>query len=192
VIFSQALWGEMSSRKLWILAAVGDLLVGIASLAVHGFTAAAAGSATRNTARFAILFLLTGFAAAGLRRWFPALTDSANLVRAYMAAQFVHFGFVINLHTVFADRLGIGFAQVAISLLGFSLVAATGLTAGAVTRAGTIIHTVLLYINWLILAADYPQHPVKHMRLVAIPVFFAMIVRWLPKAKAESANAAGA
>jgi hypothetical protein len=182
----------MSSRKLWILAAVGDLLVGIASLAVHGFTAAAAGSATRNTVRFAILFLLTGFAAPGLRRWFPALTDSANLIRAYMAAQFVHFAFVINLHTVFADRMQIGFAQVAISLLGFSLVAATGLTAGAVTRAGTIIHTVLLYVNWLILALDYPQHPVKHMRILAGPVFLALIVRWAPKPKAESANAAGA
>ena len=182
----------MSSRKLWISAAIGDLLVGLGSLAVHGYTTAAAGSATRNTARFAILFLLTGFAATGLRKWFPGFTDPVDLIRAYMAAQFVHFAFVINLHTVFADRILIGLPQVTIALLGFSLVAATGFTASAVTRAGVRIHTFLLYINWLILAADYSKHPVWFMRFAAIPVFLALILRWLPRAKVESANVASA
>jgi hypothetical protein len=120
------------------------------------------------------------------------LTDSANLIHAYMAAQFVHFGFVINLHTAFAEKVEIGFPQITIALLGFSLVAATGFTARAVTRAGARIHIVLLYINWLILAVDYSKHPVRHMRLAAIPVFLALILRWMPNAKAESANAAGA
>src|SRR4051794_24106112 len=98
----------MSSRKLWIWAALGDLAAGVGSFAIHGMTAAAAGSATRNTARFAICFLLIGFAAPGLRKRFPNFPDAANLIRAYMAAQFVHFAFVINLHTIFADSIQIG------------------------------------------------------------------------------------
>jgi hypothetical protein len=182
----------MSNSKLWIWGAIGNLLVGFGSLAVHGFTTASAGSATRNTARFAILFLLAGFAAPGLRKWFLPFDQASNLIVAYMAAQFVHFAFVINLHTAFADMSEIGLPQIAISLLGFSLVAATGFTAAAMTKAGVRLHTVLLYINWLILALDYPQHPSRHMRLVAIPVFLALILRWLPKATAESASAAGA
>jgi hypothetical protein len=161
----------MSSRKLWIWAALGDLSVGLLSFAVHGFNLSGAGSATRNTARFAIIFFL---------------------VRAYMAAQFVHFAFVINLHTTFASQIEIGLPQIAISLLGFSLVAATGYTATAVTRAGVLIHTVLLYINWLILALDYPKHPYRLMRLVTIPVFLALLLRHLPKPKAQEAKAAGA
>lgn len=181
----------MSSRKLWIWAALGDLSVGILSFAVHGFNEAGAGSATRNTARFAICFLLVGFAAPGLKSWWPAFTEPANLIRAYMAAQFVHFAFVINLHTLFADRVEIGLPQIIISLLGFSLVAATGFTATAITRAGIRINTVLLYINWLILAADYSQHPIRFMRLAAIPVFLALILRWFPRPRAKAANAAG-
>jgi hypothetical protein len=182
----------MSSRKLWIWAALGDLSVGLLSFAVHGFNLSGAGSATRNTARFAIIFLLAGFAAPGLKSWWPAFTEPANLVRAYMAAQFVHFAFVINLHTTFASQIEIGLPQIAISLLGFSLVAATGYTATAVTRAGVLIHTVLLYINWLILALDYPKHPYRLMRLVTIPVFLALLLRHLPKPKAQEAKAAGA
>jgi hypothetical protein len=200
--FSAAKWDEcyasghvgerMSSQKLWIWAALGDLLVGIGSLAIHGFTVAAAGSATRNTARFAICFLLTGFAAPGLRKWFEGFPDPTNLIRAYMAAQFVHFAFVINLHTTFADSIQIGIPQIVISLLGFSLVAVTGYTASAGSRVGVRIHTVLLYINWLILAADYSKHPIKFMRLAAIPVFLALILRWLPRPKAQDAKTASA
>jgi len=181
----------MSSRKLWILAAVGDLTAGLLSFVAHGWTAAGAGSATRNTARFAICFLLLGFAAPGLRKWWPKFTEPANLIRAYMAAQFVHFAFVANLHTTFADQIQIGLPQIVISALGFSLVAATGYTATAETRAGVIINTVLLYINWLILAADYSKHPHRMMRLVAIPVFLALILRHLPRPRAQAANAAG-
>jgi hypothetical protein len=182
----------MSSRKLWIWAALGDLSVGLLSFAVHGFNAAGAGSATRNTARFAICFLLVGFAAPGLKNWWPAFTEPANLIRAYMAAQFVHFAFVTNLHTTFANQIEIGLPQIAISLFGFSLVAATGYTATAVTRSGTVIHTVLLYINWLILAIDYSKNPDRMMRMAAIPVFLALLLRHLPRPKAQQANVARA
>jgi hypothetical protein len=182
----------MSIRRLWIAAAIGDLLIGLASWMIHGSTTAAAGSATRNTARFAICFLLVGFAAPGLRKWVTNFPDPGNLVRAYMAAQFVHFAFVINLHTVFADTINIGLPQIVISALGFTLVAATGYTAEAVTRLGSRIHSFLLYTNWLILAADYSKHPLWFMRLAAIPVFLALILRWIPGPRAETADAAGA
>lgn len=177
----------MSSRKLWILAVIGDFTAGMLCFVVHGFNAAGAGSATRNTARFAICFLLTGFAAPGLRKWFPAFPEPAGLIRAYMAAQFVHFGFVANLHLI-AVPTHIGMPQVVVALLGFTLVALTGFTAA---RGGTG-HVVLLYINWLILAVDYSKHPNVMMRLVAIPVFLALILRWLPRTKTHEAKIASA
>ena len=38
----------------------------------------------------------------------------------------------------------------------------------------------LLYLIWLILAADYAKHPVKTLRLVVIPVVLALVLRHLP------------
>ena len=38
----------------------------------------------------------------------------------------------------------------------------------------------MLYLIWFILAADYAKHPVKTLRLVAIPVVLALVLRHLP------------
>lgn len=182
----------MSNSKLWIWAVIGNVVVGYGSLAIHGFTAAAAGSAARNTARFAMLLLFAGFAAPGLRKWFPAFIEPANLIVAYMAAQFVHFAFVINLHMALADGFFLGFQHVAGSVLGFALVAATGFTARAATRAGEKIHTALLYINWLVPLFGYTKYHVWWMHFVLVPVVGALLLRWLPERRANGASAAGA
>ena len=177
----------MSERKLWMTAAVGDLTVAIISFAVFGVNTVGAGSATRNTARFAMCFLLVGFARPGLRRWFPALPPAWWLIRAYMAAQFVHFAFVAALHTAFVSgTVHLRISQYPVALLGFSLVALTGYTAKAEGRG----HTILLYINWLILAVNYSKHPVTMMRLAAIPVFLALLLRWLPSGRPEAMEVA--
>ena len=52
-------------------------------------------AAARNTARFAICFFLTGFAASGLRKWLGWRADPAILMQAFVAPQMIHFCSVI-------------------------------------------------------------------------------------------------
>lgn len=182
----------MSNRKLLVTAAAGNVLVIALCFAVYGMNHEGAGSATRNTARFAICFFLAGFAAPGLRKWLPWYPQPAPLIQAFVAAQMVHFGAVIALHTKFAaEPLHLGPPQIAVVLLGFSLILATGLTATArpQSRVSSVAHVVLPYVIWLILAADYPGHPVKPVRLIAIPVLFALVLRHLPRPRASRSEA---
>ncbi len=182
----------LSNRKLVVTAAAGNVLVIALCFAVYGMNHEGAGSAARNTARFAICFFLAGFAAPGLRKWLPWYPQPAPLIQAFVAAQMVHFCAVIALHTKFAaEPLQLGLPQIAVVLLGFSLILATGLTATPrpQSRVSSVAHVVLPYVVWLILAADYPGHPVKPVRLVAIPVFLALALRHLPRRRASSSEA---
>jgi hypothetical protein len=184
----------LSNGKLLVTAAAGNVLVIALCFAIYGMNHEGAGSATRNTARFAICFFLAGFAAPGLRKWLPRYPQPAPLIQAFVAAQMVHFCAVIALHTRFAaEPLHLGLPHIAVVLLGFSLVLAIGiLSTGILTpgltatprpqsRVSSVAYVVLLYVVWLILAADYPGHPVKPVRLVAIPVFLALVLRHLPR-----------
>jgi hypothetical protein len=133
------------------------------------------------------LFFLASFAAPGLRKWLPWYPQPAPLIQAFVAAQMVHFGAVIALHTKFAaEPLHLGPPQIAVVLLGFSLILATGLTATPrpQSRVYSLAHVVFPYVIWLILAADYPGHPVKPVRLIAIPVLFALVLMHLPRRRA--------
>jgi hypothetical protein len=143
-----------------------------------------AGSATRNTARFAIVFFLVGFAAPGLASLIVSLPKTSSLIYAFVAAQMVHFGSVVVLHTLFAKQpLHFSVPLVAIVASGFSIVAAAGLTVDPHPqhRFYTIVHTFTMYGILLILAADYLQHPVKPLRVIAIPVVASLLLRHLPR-----------
>jgi len=86
----------------------------------------------------------------------------------------------------------LGLPQIAVVLLGFSLILAIGILAATPrpqSRVSSVAHVVLPYVVWLILAADYPGHPVKPVRLVAIPVFLALALRHLPRRRASSSEA---
>ena len=133
--------------------------------------------------RLAICFFLAGFAAPGLRKWLAWYPEPAMLIQAFVAAQLIHFCSVIMLHTKFADGpLRLDAPQVVIVLVGFSIVVGAGLTATLCTRSHIYgaAQIVLLYLIWLILAADYAKHPVKTLRLVVIPVVLALVLRHLP------------
>jgi hypothetical protein len=104
----------------------------------------------------------------------------------------IHFACVILLHTLFGPesfRLSAG--DIVISLVGFSLVVAAGAT--AVPRPGLrfygFAHILTLYVIFLILAADYREHPVKSLRLMLIPVLLAMLLRHLPRRSEKSLGA---
>jgi hypothetical protein len=187
----------LSNRKLLVIASASNVLLIALCFAVYGMNLEGAGSATRNTARFAICFFLAGFAAPGLRKWLSWYPQPAPLIQAFVAAQMVHFCAVIALHTRFAaEPLHLGLPQIAVVLLGFSLILAIGILATGISETGmtatsrpqsrvsSAAYVVLLYVVWLILAADYPGHPVKPVRLVAIPVFLALVLRHLPRGRA--------
>jgi len=178
----------LSDRKLILAAAFCNVFIILLCFAVYGTNGAGAGAAARNTARFAICFFLTGFAAPGLREWLPRYPQSASLIPAFVAAQMVHFCSVIVLQAKFvAKPLQLGAPQIAIVLVGFSIVLVAGLTAApsSHSRIHSAVHVVSLYLIWLVLAADYPSHPIKALRLVAIPVFLALVLRHLPKRRAN-------
>jgi hypothetical protein len=182
----------LSTRKLLVAAPAFNVLVIVACFAVYGMNHEGAGAATRNTARFAICFFLAGFAAPGLRKWLTWYPQPATLIQAFVAAQMVHFCAVVALHTKFAaEPLQLGLPQIAVVLLGFSLVLGAGLTATPrpQSRIYSAAHVALPYLIWLFLAADYPGHPVKALRLVAIPVFLALVLRHLPRRRTPSNEA---
>ena len=175
---------SLSNRKLLLTAASCNVAVIFLCFAVYGMNVEGAGAATRNTARFAICFFLAGFAAPGIRKWLPWYPQPTTLIHAFVAAQMVHFCSVIVLHTHFAaERLQLGAPEIAVVLVGFSIVLGAGLTAPRAPQARISSHVqvALLYLIWLILAADYPQHPVKPLRLIAIPVGLALVLRHLPR-----------
>jgi len=177
------------NRRLLSAAIVGNSVVVGLSFAVSGWNAEAAGNATRNTARFAIAFFLVGLAAPGLKRWISSFPEPSAFIHAFVAAQMIHYGCVALLHTRFAPgpfHLSLG--EAVITVVGFSLVAVAGATALPHPRQrlyGTI-HTTVLYVIFLILAADYREHPVKSLRLMLIPVLLAMLLRHLPPRRARS------
>src|SRR5712675_1854511 len=174
----------LSNPKLLLAVAVSNVLIIGLCFATYGMDAEGAGVATRATARFAICFFLAGFAAPGLGKWLPWYPDGANLIQAFVAAQMVHFCSVIELHTKFAtERLQLGATPIAIILVGFSIFLGAAITAGPRAPSGIhhAAHRVLLYIIWLFLAADYAQHPIKSLRLMAIPLVIALVLRHLPR-----------
>ena len=175
---------SLSNRNLLVTSAACNVVVIVLCFVVYGMNVEGAGAATRNTARFAICFFLAGFAAPGIRKWLPCYPQPATLIHAFVAAQMVHFFSVIVLHTKFAAApLQLGVPEIAVVLVGFSIVVGAGLTAARATqsRISSHVHVVLLYLIWLILATDYPQHPVKPLRLIAIPVGLALVLRHLPR-----------
>jgi hypothetical protein len=172
------------NRKLLSSAIIGNCVVVGLSFAFSGWNAEGAGSATRNSARFAIAFFLAGLAAPGLKRWMRWVPEPFALIQAFVAAQMIHFGCVALLHTRFAPgRFHLSVGEAVVTIVGFSLVVAVGATAVSRPehRFYSFAHLFTLYVLFLILAADYGEHPVRVLRLMLIPVLLAMLLRHLPR-----------
>jgi hypothetical protein len=148
-----------------------------------GWNLQGAGSAARNTARFASLFFVAGFAGQRLKTMWPLLPESAILIQAFCAAQMVHFASVALLHLRFAEQpLQPRFPQVAVVLVGFSLVAIAGLTATPkpAWRSYRVAQLLSIHIIFLIYFLDYLKHPVKPLRILAILFVIALALRYFP------------
>jgi hypothetical protein len=177
--------------RLIAFAVTANALIIVVCFALLGWNQEGAGAATRNTARFAITFFLAGFAAPGARRWFDWWPEPALLLQTFVAAQFVHFTAVVLLHTTFSPhRLQLGTGQVIIVILGFSIVAGLGATAPMKPVHGLrrVMHLLMVYLVFLILAADYSQHPVKLLRWMMLPIILALVLRHLPRNRSKRQN----
>lgn len=186
-----------SERMLFAFAIIANCLVIVICFGVLGWDEEGAGSAARNTARLASVFFLVGFAARGLRRWLSGLPESTVLIQAFVAAQMVHFGAVILLHSFRSQEfMSLRGTQIVLSgvlvLVGFTLVVATGMTADPRPnlRLYSMAHIVLLHVIFLIYAVDYAMHPVRPLRWMVVPVALALAMRYWPQ-RAVTARAAG-
>lgn len=167
-------------RWLLSIAAASNLSVAVATIALHGWNASGAYAAARNTARFSSVWFMVSFAAPGLSRLVRGLPAAARLVQAFVAAHLVHFAVVAALIASFerAHLLQKPLASAAILVFGFSLVVGAGLTATARgSRYYIVLHTLTLYVLFLIFFLAFAPNAVKPLRLMAIPLALALLLR---------------
>jgi hypothetical protein len=167
-------------RGLLSIAAASNLSVALATLLFHGWNAAGAHAAARNTARFSSLWFMVAFAAPGLSRFIRVLPAGARLVQAFVAAHLVHFAVVAALIASFetAHLVQKPVASAAILIFGFSLVVGAGLTATPrAPRFYNALHTFTLYALFLIFFLAFALNAVKPLRLLAVPLALALILR---------------
>jgi hypothetical protein len=165
----------------WLLgsAMASNVCVALGTIVFHGWNAAGAHAAARNTARFSSLWFMVAFAAPGLGRLVRGLPAGARLVQAFVAAHLVHFAVVGALIVSFetAHLAQKPLASAAILVFGFSLVVGAGVTATSRSRFYRYLHTATLYVLFLIFSLAFGQNAVKPLRLMAVPLALALILR---------------
>lgn len=170
----------MGSRLLLGVAAASNIVVALATLAARGWNAGSAPAAARNTARFSCLWFLVAFAAPGMARLTRGLPAGARLVQAFVAAHLVHFAVVAALIVSF-ERAHLAqkpLASAAILVFGFSLVVGAGLTATPrSSRFYSALHSFTLYALFLIFFLAFARNPVRPLRLMAVPLGLAFLLR---------------
>jgi hypothetical protein len=170
----------MGNRTPICMALAGSCALAAAVYALFGWNVAGAHAAARYTARFSLIWFTVGFAAPGLRRIVRSLPDETRLVQSFFAAHLVHFATVGLLLAMF-ERGRVVQNPIAVGatvLIGASAVIATGLT--AMPRASRLyvgIHGVALYTVFLIFFIAYARHPIKPMRLLAVALGIALLLR---------------
>ncbi|HKW27689.1 MAG TPA: hypothetical protein VJN48_18025 [Terriglobales bacterium] len=167
-------------RGFLSIAAASNLSVALATLVFLGWNAAGAHAAARNTARFSSLWFMVAFAAPGLGRLVRGFPARARLVQAFVAAHLVHFAVVAALIASFetAHLVQKPIASAAILVFGFSLVVGAGLTATPRgSRFYSTLHTFTLYVLFLVFFLAFAQNAVKPLRLMAVPLALALILR---------------
>lgn len=176
----------MGTRLLLAAAAASNIGVAAATLVTRGWNAAGAHAAARNTARFSCLWFVAAFAAPGLARLVRGLPAGARLVQAFVAAHLVHFATVAALIAAFerahlAEQPG---QAAAILLIGFSVVVGAGITAlPRPWRVYSAIHQVTLYLIFLIFFLAFARNAVKPLRLLAVLLACALLVRLVAAAQ---------
>ena len=162
------------------IALLGNVIVASATYALRGWNVAGAHAAARNTARFSVLWFMAGLAAPGLARLLMSLADEVRLIQAFLAAHLVHFATVTALIVTFEGRhLREHPGQAAtVIIMGSGLTLLAGLTATPrSSKPYTIIHRIALYSVFLLFFLAFVHNPVKPLRLIALALGLAFLVR---------------
>ena len=165
---------------IWI-AIAGNSAVAAATFAIYGWNLSGAHAAARYTARFSVLWFVAAFAAPGLARFVRSLPSETMLIQAFVGAHLVHFAVVGALIAILepAPLLQNPARNGSIVLLGFALVLTAGLTATKrpASRLRSAIHNSTLYLIFLIFLFAYALNPSKPLRLFAVVLGLALILR---------------
>jgi len=178
---------------LWMVAGANAVVAGM-TYALLGWNRAGAHAATRNTARFAALCFMVAFAAPALVRFAKRLSSEATLVLAFVAAQGVHFAAVIVLLSVFErEHVAQNRLQTALVItIGFGLVLTAAVTSQPrIVRWYTAVRTFALYSIFLIFTLGFAFNQVKPLRIFAVLLLAALIVRLTSRVNRRSPVPAG-
>ena len=170
----------MSTRTVVLSAAASNVIVVTATYAVHGWNAAGAHAAARNSARLSALWFALAFAAPGLTRLLRGLPAPATLVYSFFAAHCVHFVTVAILLTTF-DFLHVmqnPARAVAVVLGGFALVL---LAAGTATPSAfwtyRYLHRTALYAIFAIFFFAFVRQSSEPLRALAALLAMSFFLR---------------
>ena len=161
-----------------------NIFVAAGTFAVHGWTAGANHAAARNTARFASLCFVVAFATPGLVRWFSGLRTHARLTHAYVAAHLIHFVVVAVMLLAFesAHLLRAPGESLAVVLIGVAVVLTAGITARPrPSRLHNGVHAFAMYAIFAIFLLAFVHNPVKPLRMMAVLLGVALVVRLASK-----------
>lgn len=172
-----------SRTPIWI-AAAANLMVAGATLLLSGWRSAGLHAAARNTARFSMLCFMAGLAAPGLTRWIRALPSETRLIQAFVAAHLVHFAVVALLLGSFerAHIAGNPLQAAIVIVFGSGFVIGLGVTAAPrASRGCRVFRYLALYVIFLLFFAASVKNPVKPLRISAVLLFFALLLRLTSK-----------
>ena len=109
-----------------------------------------------------------------------AALKTARLIHAFLGAHLVHFASVSLLLAAFesAHVLEHPARALLVIVIGFAVVVTAGLTATPrVSRPYTVLHKIMLYAVFLIFFADFAFNRVKPLRLAALVLGLALLLR---------------
>ena len=181
----------MSSRlPIWI-AALGNVAVVIATIAVLGWDPSAAHAAARNSARFSSLWCAFALASPGLDRLVPNFLSETRLIRAFVAAHAVHYLSVATLLLAFErqhlwQQPGRAAASTAVGLLLLVLLL---LTAPATHGVALVVRQATLYLASLIFFLAFVRHSLWPLRAIAFLMVSALAMRLISRRNYRTARA---
>lgn len=187
----------MSSHRANLVicsAAIVNCIVVLLTLAIQGWSSTGLHAAVRNSARISVMWFVIAFAAPGLGWFVRGLPSVTTLLWAWFAAHVVHFATVAILLASFerphiAQHPG---QAVLVMLIGSSLVFGAALTAASHSPVPTLIHSITLYSVFGIFALAFTRNRVPSLRLLAVVLALALVLRLTPHLKSAQTSAGSA
>ena len=170
----------MSTRTVILSAAASNLVVVAVAYAVHGWNAAGAHAAARNSARLSALWFALAFAAPGLVRFFRSLPAPTTLVYSFFAVHLVHFLTVsfLLVRFEFSHVMQTPGRAAAVVSGGFMLVLVAAVAAKpAASWSYRYLHKTALYAIFLIFFLAFARHSSRSLRTLAAVLALSLFLR---------------